>query len=200
MVNFLRALMLVAALFSVSSAQAGFSPLGLGVFAPVQFPPESFFITGARVDLIMGEHRAVYGFDLGLLINVTDLDLGGVQVAGLYNMNKGSANVIGLQAAGAANINLGHTRIVGVQAAVGINSNQAETTMVGVQLAILSNYSPFTNVYGVQASLYNKAHEVYGFQIGLINMADTLHGVQIGLVNFNHTGLFAVAPILNVGF
>jgi hypothetical protein len=71
--------------------------------------------------------------------------------------------------------------------------------MTGLQVA-LANYGPHMNVYGMQVAAYNKANEVYGFQIGVINVAETLHGVQIGLLNFNKRGLFAVAPLLNIGF
>ena len=63
-----------------------------------------------------------------------------------------------------------------------------------------ANITPHTKIYGVQAGLYNRSLEVYGFQIGLINSVESLHGLQIGLVNFNSKGIFAVAPILNVGF
>lgn len=46
-----------------------------------------------------------------------------------------------------------------------------------------ANICPAQTTIGFQAGVYNKSHTVYGFQIGLINM----------------TGLFAVAPILNLG-
>jgi hypothetical protein len=48
--------------------------------------------------------------------------------------------------------------------------------------------------------LYNKANVAYELQIGVINVAKSLYGVQIGLLNFNHTGLFVVSPIFNIGF
>jgi hypothetical protein len=196
-------LFLVAALLASASlatpARAAFSPLGFALVAPVQFPPAEFSVTGARVSVGYGRHRDVYGLDLGLVGNITEGSFGGIGVSGVFNYNKGMSTVVGLQLAGIANVNVNKARIVGLQLAAGMNMNQAESSLVGVGLA-LANVSPFTNVYGLQAGVYNSANHVYGFQIGLINSAQTLHGLQIGLLNFNRTGLFAVAPILNVGF
>ncbi len=77
--------------------------------------------------------------------------------------------------------------------------NSGESDIVGLGVA-LANITPFTDVYGGQLGIYNKARDVYGFQIGLINVANNLHGIQIGLLNFNAKGLFSIAPILNIGF
>jgi hypothetical protein len=87
-----------------------------------------------------------------------------------------------------------------VQFALGVNYNSAASSVSGLQAALLANIAPFTDIYGVQFGLYNRAKDVYGLQLGLVNVADNLHGVQIGLVNFNHKGTFVVSPILNVGF
>ncbi|MGZ3796156.1 MAG: LA_2272 family surface repeat-containing protein, partial [Pseudobdellovibrionaceae bacterium] len=74
------------------------------------------------------------------------------------------------------------------------------STVAGIQLALLANLSAFTDIYGLQVGLYNRAKDVYGLQVGLVNVTDNLHGVQIGLINFNHKGPFAMSPILNIGF
>lgn len=182
------------------SAHALVSPLGVSLLKPVQFPWQDFDIYGARLNLLWGQHRIVYGIDLGLGANVTDVAFGGIQIAGITNVNNGSATVTGLQLAGVTNVNVNKASIVGVQAALGVNSNQAESTIVGFELAALANLCPATDIWGVQLALYNRARIVHGLQIGLVNVTDNLHGVQIGLVNFNHQGPFAVAPILNVGF
>lgn len=197
---FTKSVFLLSILIAAPCARAAFSPLGVSIFPPLQFPPDDFTITGFRLDLLMGKHRSVYGFDIGAVGNVTEQNLGGIQVAGAFNYNIGMTDAAGIQLAGITNINVNKANIVGLQVAGAVNSNQAESSIVGLQLAALSNYSPYTKVYGMQVSLYNRARDVYGFQFGLLNVADSLHGVQIGLVNFNHTGLFAVAPILNIGF
>jgi hypothetical protein len=79
------------------------------------------------------------------------------------------------------------------------NATDAESWIVGIQVGAVNN-NPHTKVTGFELGLYNNALEVTGFQIGLINRVDNLHGLQIGLLNFNARGLFAVAPILNIGF
>lgn len=190
----------VTLLFSGAGANAAFTPLSVSILPPVQFPPSDFSITGARASLLWGNHRDVYGVDLGLIGNITAQDFVGVGVSGIFNATHGTTTILGLQAAGAANINTNKTRVYGVQIALGVNSNSAESRLVGLQLAALANLADHTNIYGVQIGLYNRAQAVYGLQIGLVNVATSLHGVQIGLMNFNHTGLFSVAPILNIGF
>ncbi|WP_413561219.1 LA_2272 family surface repeat-containing protein [Bdellovibrio sp. HCB209] len=193
------ATLFLSVLLLTSTSQAAFTPLGVSIAPPVQFPPRDFSITGVRLNVLWGHHRDVYGFDLGVLGNITDQDFVGVGLAGGFNATYGSTTIIGLQLAGLGNYNQQKTTVVGLQAALFMNYNVAESSVSGVQLA-LANISPATSVYGVQLGVYNKARAVYGLQVGLVNMADNLHGVQIGLVNFNNTGPFKVSPLLNVGF
>jgi hypothetical protein len=187
----------VAFLISLS-AQAGVSPLGLSIVPPLELPPSSFTVVGARLSVIYGEHVNMYGFDVGAIGNITDQNFVGIAVAGGFNYNKGTATIIGLQAAGIANVNQNKADIFGLQVAL-VNVNEAESVIGGLEVGLVNN-SSFTNIIGAQVGLYNKAHVVNGFQIGLVNDADTLHGIQIGLANFNHTGLFSFAPFLNIGF
>lgn len=184
---------------SLSTAQAALSPLAVSIIPPVEFPPPSFDVVGARLSILWGEQRAVYGIDVGGLGNISDVSFAGLAVAGGFNYNKGSSTILGLQAAGLANINVNNAHIVGLQVAAGMNSNVAESSLIGLQVA-LANLSQYTTIGGLQVGIYNTARAVYGLQIGLVNVVDNLHGLQIGLANFNHQGLFAFAPILNVGF
>ena len=198
--KYLRYVFIAAMFLSVCQAHAGFSPAAVALFAPVEFPPSDYSVTGLRVSALLGKHRDVYGFDLAGLGNITEQSFGGIAVAGLFNMTQGTTTILGLQLAGAANINTNKTRVFGLQATLGVNSNLAESMVAGLQLGLLGNYSPFIKVIGAQIGVYNRANEVYGFQIGLVNVAESLHGIQIGLINFNHKGLFSVAPLINVGF
>ncbi len=206
MKNLVRSVVGAAVLLSVffgvvlsKPAHALVSPIGLSVAGPVQLPPSDFTVAGARASLFWGSHRSVYGFDLSVIGNHTQNNFGGVALAGGYNWNQGSATVIGLQAAGLANVNVNKATIVGLQLAGLINYNGSESTLVGIGAALI-NRTPHTKLIGVQMGLYNQAREVYGFQFGVFNSAESLHGVQLGLLNFNKSGLFAVAPFLNVGF
>lgn len=192
-------LLVLATIFTLPAAEAAVSPLSIGIIPPVQFPPADFTVTGARVNLIYGKHRDVYGLDVGVLGNITEQTFTGIGLAGGFNYTKGNTTAILLQGAGIANVNTNKTKIYGAQVALGLNMNDAESSVVGLQLAAV-NLSAHTNVYGVQAGVFNKAKSVYGLQIGLVNVATDLHGIQIGLINFNSTGIFAVSPIINVGF
>ena len=157
-------------------------------------------ITGVRVSALYGKHRSVYGLDFGVLGNITDLNFVGLAVSGVFNKTSGMTTIIGLQLAGLANVNTDKTSVYGIQATLGANVNTAAASVSGLQIALLTNYAQFTNIYGAQVGLYNRAQDVYGLQIGLVNVASNLHGVQIGLANFNQKGMFAVSPILNIGF
>jgi hypothetical protein len=185
-------------LLFTSLSFAAVSPVSVNIFPPVQFPPDDFNVTGLRASIV-GQHRSVYGLDLALIGNTTDLNFVGIGISGIYNYTKGSTYALGTQFAGLANYNNGKTSVFGLQGALLANINRAESKVVGLQLS-LANIGDHTDIYGVSAGLYNKADEVYGLQIGLVNVANDLHGIQIGLINFHNKGLFVMAPIINVGF
>jgi hypothetical protein len=199
MSKLISSFILIALSITSFSAHAFVSPLSVGIFPPVQFPPSDFGVTGVRASLLWGNHRDMYGLDFGLLGNVTQQDFVGVGLSGVFNLTRGTTRAIGLQAAGITNMNFNKTYIYGVQVAALLNYNEAESVVSGLQLSLV-NISKFTNIYGVQFGLYNQAQDVYGLQIGVVNIAKNLHGLQIGLINFNSQGIFAVSPILNVGF
>ncbi len=191
---------LFALFINLATATAAVSPLSVSVLPPVQFPPGDFTVTGARASLLWGKHHAIYGLDLGLIGNITTQNFVGIAASGIFNATTGTTHILGLQLAGITNVNTNKTSVYGMQLAGLVNMNTAESKVVGLQAALLANLADHTKVYGVQFGLYNNALEVYGLQIGLVNVTENLHGVQIGLINFNHKGVFAVAPILNVGF
>lgn len=197
--NFFFLICLVFSLLPAAPARAALSPLAISILPPLEFPPASFDVVGARVSLLWGEQREVYGLDFGALGNITNNDFGGIAVAGGFNYNRGSTTALGLQFAGIANVNVNKATVVGAQVAGVLNKNVAESSVVGLQFALV-NDCPYTTIWGFQTGLYNSARTVNGFQIGLINTADSVHGIQIGLANFNHTGFFAFSPIINIGF
>lgn len=193
-------LFVLAIIFSTSyQASAAVTPLSVSVVPPLQFPADDFSVTGLRLSLLWGQHRDLYGIDIGAIGNITEQKFTGIGVSGVFNYTKGNTTILGLQLAGLTNLNTNKTNVYGIQATLGLNMNSAAGSLVGVGIG-LANISSFTDVYGAQIGIYNKANEVYGLQIGLINVASNLHGIQIGLLNFNNKGIFAVAPILNIGF
>ncbi|NJM09895.1 MAG: hypothetical protein HC883_03110 [Bdellovibrionaceae bacterium] len=119
----------------VTSAQAALSPVSVSIVPPVQFPPSDYSITGARVSALFGQHRDVYGFDIGVLGNITEQSFVGMGVSGLFNLTRGNTKILGLQAAGITNINKQKTRVYGVQLAGLINKLDAESSVTGLQAA-----------------------------------------------------------------
>ncbi len=190
---------LASAVMATPSSFAAITPISVSIVPPVQFPPQDFSITGARASLLWGKHRDVYGLDVGLLGNITELEFVGIGIAGVFNTTHGTTHAIGLQAAGIGNFNMTKTTVYGLQFATLTNYNAGESQIYGVQLSI-ANMSEFTQIYGVQLGVYNHAKTVYGLQIGLVNVASSLYGVQIGLINFNGGGPFKLSPIINIGF
>ncbi len=196
-------LLIFAALLTTpdrAEAAAAVSPLSIAIVPPLQFPSDEYTVTGLRLSALWGRHRDVYGFDLGLIGNITEQTFTGIGVSGLFNANAGTTTILALQAAGFANYSTQKTEVYGLQVAGGMNWVTAESHVVGLQASLVGNHSPNTTIYGAQIGLYNRARSVYGFQIGLVNFTKNLHGIQIGLMNFNETGIFGVSPILNVGF
>lgn len=183
--------------FSLTST-AAVSPLSVSIVPPLQFPADNFSITGIRTSVLWGQHRDVYGFDIGLLGNITEQRFVGTGVSGLFNWTKGNSTIVGLQASGLFNYNENKTTVTGLQLSA-FNWNTASSSIIGVQLG-LANQSAHTSVYGLQAGIYNKAESVYGFQIGLVNVTNNLKGIQIGLINYHRQGTINVSPILNIGF
>lgn len=123
------------------------SPLGIGLFPPVQIPKTDFTIRGLRLGLV-GVNKGAHGIDIGLLGNVTKQSFKGLAISGLFNYNHVSARIVGLQLALLANINKTDSKLYGIQAGL---------------------YNKVGKVYGLQIGLINVAHELHGIQIGLIN-------------------------------
>ncbi len=191
--------LLLAVLFTSQAAWSAMSPIGISIVPPVQFPPDDFSVAGARFSLIYGQHRDVYGLDIGAIGNITDQKFVGLGIAGGFNYTKGATRIIGLQLAGLTNINTNKTVVYGFQIAGLANYNSASSEFYGVQLA-LANLSHHSEVNGLQVGIYNRAQTVHGLQIGLVNYTNNLKGLQIGLLNFYPKGVFSVSPILNFGF
>lgn len=179
---------------------AAFTPISLGIIPPAQLPPSDFSVTGLRVSALWGHHRGMYGIDAGVLGNITDQEFAGSAFSGIFNLTHGATTILGIQLAGITNVNTGKTNSIGVQLAGIWNQNTSESSVTGLQIALIGNQAAFTNIYGAQVGLYNRAKSVYGLQVGLLNIAEDLHGIQIGLLNFNNKGLFTIAPFVNVGF
>lgn len=188
----------------VEAREQAWSPVGVGIFDPVQFPDAGHDIYGLRFGGILGRSASVWGLDLGLA-EISTGDMFGLQASAFswtgnraFGAQFGAfANMVSecailLQGAGAANIVYGDA--YGIQLA-GV-SNYANT-FTGLQLASIVNWNVQTS-YGFQAAVANAdqfeffggsvgalnyAGKLRGCQIGAFNLADEVHGVQIGIIN-----------------
>lgn len=143
-----------------------FTPLGTN---GIQSPK---VINNVSINLIVGLHGGVNGFEGAGFMNVNKTDVVGIQGAGFGNVN--GANTYGIQGAGFFNITASDCR--GVQGAGFFNL--AGKNVAGVQGAGFFNAAQ--NVKGVQASgFFNVAKKLDGAQVaGFFNAADNLKGFQ----------------------
>lgn len=170
---------------------AGVSPLGLALVPAVQIPSEDWSVAGLRIDLLVGRNRDVRGLDVGLLGNEVEVDLEGIQLAGLFNRIGRSDGA--WQSAGILNRCEGD--FYGLQTA-GI-LNWTDGAVEGVQIALVNRA---TELSGLQVGLYNAVDRGSGVQIGIVNAARVLDGLQIGLVNVIRDSSVPFFPVVNFAF
>jgi hypothetical protein len=177
------------------------SPLGIGIAAPIQLPLIDSDVYGLRFGGLFGYNADMFGIDAGVvsletgtmagiqgaaftwtsdsvygiqgafLANVVDGDVFGVQVA---SVNADWGNVWGVQVGVVDYCNSFHGIQVG-----GINWNN--TPSHGWQTAVANaNQEEFA---GFSAGAVNYSLRVTGCQIGAVNLADSMTGCQIGFFN-----------------
>ena len=179
------------------------SPLGIGIAAPVQLPFISSDIYGIRIGGLFGYNHDVFGLDVGVA-EMTSGDFAGVQGAA-FSWTEG--NAYGLQLSALANVVVGksvtfqtalvnalHDDAGGLQLGA-INYNES---YAGVQAGAIINWN-VTSSAGLQLGLINANQEDFfgwsfgalvnhagtfrGFECGLINLAYDMTGCQLGLIN-----------------
>ena len=177
------------------------SPLGIGIAAPLQLPLVNSDIYGLRLGGFFGYNADMRGLDVGVVSLETGLMAGlqcaaftwtcdsvyGVQLASLANVVDG--NTFGLQLA-AVNVDWGD--VWGLQFGTvdycnsfhgaqfgGINWNN--TASHGWQTAVANaNQEEFA---GLSLGAVNYSLRLTGCQIGFVNTSDSMTGCQIGVVN-----------------
>ena len=204
------------------------SPLGVGIAAPIQLPLMSTDIYGLRLGGFFSRNYNVYGIDLGV-VGMNNGDMDGIQ-ANVFNWS--SRDVTGIQIGALANVV--HGSFGGIQLGA-FNMVYTEPTL-GIQLGGILNYDisfagiqfgalnwDTTYFYGWQAAgLANVVREdavgfavapincmnrFVGFQLGAVNVADECVGLQIGVFNgvnklsglqIGVLNLICADPLLNV--
>ena len=64
---------------------AGAQACAFAFLPMLETPAATWDVTAFRFNLLIGSHHSVRGFDLGLLANMTDYELSGFALAGLFN-------------------------------------------------------------------------------------------------------------------
>jgi len=148
---------------------AGFSPVMIGIFTPVQLPSPDFDIGGLRLSL-----------PYSTCVNFDGLDIGVVGVT----QNHGNGWLINVVSAVGGD---------GFGAATG-GVNWYGGDFKGLHIG-LANWTDTGDVF--QIGLYNGGRDLVGHQIGVINTAEMLQGVQIGVVNVISHSDVSFMPIIN---
>ncbi|MDN3550755.1 hypothetical protein [Mucilaginibacter aquaedulcis] len=183
-------------------AQAPFQASAIpGVSTHAEFSGQ--VVNTVSLNAVGGYNAGVDGFELGLIFNLDQGDVGAVQIAGIFNVVGGNVN--GFQLGGLYNNVLGNVR--GIQLSLLHNSvkhdlngiqlsgvyNHTKGNVAGMQLAILGNVAG-KKTSGMQvAGLFNYARNLRGVQLGLVNIADTSSGYSIGLINIVNHGYHKLA-------
>ena len=213
--------------FCLTSARAAedkrawpWSPIGIGIAAPIQLPYMSSDVYGLRLGGLFGYNNEMCGLDVGLVeissysmsgmqvsaFSWTDSDAYGLQCGGLANVVDGSfygrqdalVNVVwgefwGLQT-GLVNYN---GAAFGVQfcGLVSWNCSVSAGWQAGLVNADQEDFAGFA------AGLVNYANKMVGFQLGAVNATDKMHGVQIGVINLiSSSSVLPAMIIANASF
>jgi len=174
-------ILFVLMLLAPTVVAAGWSPLQVAVWHPVQMVPEDCNVYGLRMNLLYGKNSGLWGVDLGIA-NTTEGPVRGIQ-AGLIN-GPGALDGIGV---GGINST---SRVNGFQAGL---FSVAEERVNGIQLSALFNHSPVVRGLQLHAGISgNFADDVIGAQIGAglptFNMSEVMRGVQVSPIGANYAG------------
>lgn len=170
---------------------AGTSPFAISLVPAIGLPGEAWDVAGLRINLLVGRHRDVWGFDVGLLGNEVSDDFEGVEAAGLFNRVGRSDGA--WQAAGILNRCEGD--FYGLQTAGALN--WTDGAVEGLQIALVNRA---TELSGLQIGLYNAIDRGSGVQIGIVNAARSFDGLQIGVINVIRDSTMPFFPIVNFAF
>ena len=178
-----------------------FSPLGLGIAAPIQLPFMNSDVYGLRLGGLFAVEREVIGLDIGL-VERTKLDFTGFQASAFSLTGR---DAIGLQFAGLCNLTIGShiggifglcNIVYGDVTGLEVGVVNYDSSILGMQIGAV-NWNSFASA-GAQVGVYNKnvgkftglklggisfAEEIVGAQIGFINCVDNCTGLQLGVIN-----------------
>lgn len=168
----------------------GIAPLAISIVPPAQLPPLDWDVYGVRINVFVGHHRNVAFVDAGILGNIVDGNMTGIELAGIYNRIGSSDGAI--QAA--CIMNYVKHDFCGVELGL---ANRVGGDMQGLQAGAVNLTGDGA---GIQLGIINSAERFSGLQVGLVNYAYQLEGVQIGAFNVIEDSNIPFLPLINAAF
>ncbi|MGN0833623.1 MAG: LA_2272 family surface repeat-containing protein [Kiritimatiellia bacterium] len=174
-----------------SPAFVGEQPFAFAVMPMLEAPDRSMDSVLFRFNLFVGAHRCTYIFDLGLIGGITDYEMNGLAISGIFNRIGTSGGAF--QFAGICNCS--SLDMNGCQLAAAWNWTGGR--FAGLQLGLMNRGG---SLDGLQLGGLNLAEQGSGVQIGVVNVSERLEGLQIGALNVNRDSAVPVMPVLNFAF
>lgn len=172
-------------------AFVGEQPFAFAVMPVLETPNRSMDSVLFRFNLFVGAHRSTYIFDLGLIGGISDYEMNGLAISGIFNRIGTSTGAF--QFAGICNYSGWDMSGCQLSAAW----NWTEGRFAGLQIGLVNNAG---RLDGLQVGGFNLAEQGAGVQIGVVNVSERLEGLQIGALNVNRDSAVPVLPILNFAF
>lgn len=172
-------------------AFVGEQPFAFAVMPVLETPDRSMDSVLFRLNLFVGAHRSTYIFDLGLIGGISDYEMNGLAISGIFNRIGTSTGAF--QFAGICNYSGWDMSGCQLSAAW----NWTEGRFSGLQIGLVNNAG---RLDGLQIGGFNLSEQGSGVQIGVVNVSDRLEGLQIGALNVNRDSAVPVLPVLNFAF
>ena len=172
-------------------AFVGEQPFAFALMPVLETPDRSMDSVVFRFNLFVGAHRCTYILDLGLIGGITDYEMNGLAISGIFNRIGTSAGAF--QFAGICNYS--GWDMSGCQLSAAWNWTEGHFS--GLQIGLVNNAG---RLDGLQVGGFNLAEQGSGVQIGAVNVSDRLEGLQIGVINVNRDSAVPVLPVLNFAF
>lgn len=172
-------------------AFVGEQPFALAVMPVLETPDRSMDSVLFRFNLFVGAHRSTYIFDLGLIGGISDYEMNGLAISGVFNRIGTSTGAF--QFAGICNYS--GWDMSGCQLSAAWNWTEGHFS--GLQIGLVNNAG---RLDGLQVGGFNLAEQGSGVQIGVVNVSERLEGLQIGALNVNRDSAVPVLPVLNFAF
>lgn len=174
-----------------SSAFVGEQPLALSLMPSVETPGRTMDVALFRLNLLVGAHRRVSIFDLGVIGGISDDEMTGLGISGIFNRTGSSPGAFHL----AGVCNHSGRDMNGCQ--ISFVWNWTEGLFNGLQTGLVNKAG---RLDGLQVGGFNMAERGTGVQVGIVNMSTRLEGLQIGALNINRDSAVSVLPVFNFAF